>query len=108
MSEVFHSCSGAAFRGGRGVGGIGIANWQLKAGNNTVNMGGFMLASKTQEPPFLDEILNAWANLHAQGKLPTKITVSFGSNKYTADGETAYNTLTNDAEWTIACGGLQA
>ena len=108
MYAMFEGCSGAAFRGGRGDNGNGIANWQLKTGDNPVVMTQFMLSSKTQDPPFLDEILNAWAALHADGKLPTNITVDFGSNKYTAAGETAYNTLRVDAGWTIASGGLQA
>lgn len=113
MYEMFHSCSGDAFRGGRGVDGSGIANWQLKTGNNAVNMNSFMSLSKTQDPPFLDDILNAWAALHAQGKLPTNITVHFGTNKYTAAGAAAYTTLTTitdsgGAGWTIPCGGLQA
>jgi surface protein len=108
MYYMFYKCSGAAFRGGRGVDGIGIANWRLKTGDNAVNMSDFMLSSKTQDPPFLDDILNAWEDLHAQGLLPTNITVHFGSNKYTAAGNTAYTTLTDDAGWTIASGGLQA
>ena len=108
MYAMFEGCSGAAFRGGRGDNGNGIANWQLKTGDNPVVMTQFMLSSKTQDPPFLDEILNAWAALHADGKLPTNITVDFGSNKYTAAGETAYNTVRVDAGWTIASGGLQA
>ena len=113
MGYMFYNCSGAAFRGGRGDNGNGIANWQLKAGNNAVNMGSFMSNSKTQEPAFLDDILNAWAALHADGKLPTNITVSFGNNKYTADGADAYTTLTTitdygGAGWTIQSGGLQS
>ena len=113
MVYMFGDCSGAAFRGGRGVGGVGIANWQLKIGNSAVSMIDFMTSSKTQEPEFLDDILNAWAALHADGKLPTNITVSFGNNKYTADGADAYTTLTTitdygGAGWTITSGGLQS
>ena len=111
MQTMFNGCSGAAFRGGRGSNGIGIANWRLKTGSGAVNMTDFMESSKTQEPAFLDNILNAWAALHAQGKLPINITVNFGSNKYTTEGETAYNTLTTitdngGAGWSISSGGL--
>ena len=72
-----------------------------------------MRSSKTQEPAFLDDILNAWADLHAQGKLPTNISVHFGDNKYTAAGATAYTTLTTitdngGAGWTIESGGLES
>ena len=113
MNFMFYNCSGAAFRGGRGVDGIGIAKWKLKTGNNAVNMGSFMSSSKIQDPPFLDEILNAWAALHADGQLPTNISVSFGNNKYTAAGAAAYTTLTTETDddgagWTITSGGLQA
>ena len=108
MAYMFYNCYRAAFRGGRGGDGIGIANWRLKTGNNAVDMVYFMTSSKTQEPAFLDEILNAWAALHADGLLPTNITVDFGTNKYTAAGATAYTTLTNDAGWTISSGGLQS
>ena len=59
-------------------------------------------------PPFLDDILNAWADLHAQGKLPTNIKVDFGNNKYTTDGAAAYDTLRISAGWTIASGGLES
>ena len=113
MSSMFSNCYGDAFRGGRGVGGVGIAKWRLKLGNNAVLMVYFMSSSKIQDPPFLDDILNAWAALHAQGLLPTNITVDFGNNKYTAAGNTAYTTLSTitdsgGAGWTILCGGLQS
>ena len=111
MNEMFRGCYGAEFRGGRGGDGKGIAKWQLKTGNNAVIMTQFMLSSKTQEPAFLDDILNAWAALHAQDLLPTNIKVNFGSNQYTAAGATAYTTLTTavangGAGWEIASGGL--
>jgi len=111
MYRMFRGCSGGAFRGGRGGNGNGIAKWQLKTGDNPVVMTQFMLSSKTQEPAFLDDILNAWAALHTLGLLPTNITVDFGNNKYTTDGAAAYTTLTTitdsgGAGWTITSGGL--
>jgi surface protein len=104
MSYMFRSCSGGAFRGGRGTAGTGIANWTPDSLTNATS---FMVYSKKQEDGFLDPILTAWADLidDTEHPLPANITISFGTNKYTAAASAAISALENHG-WVISSGGL--
>src|SRR5690606_19644956 len=94
MGEMFQGCSGAAFRGGRGTDGTGIANWTPDSLIYATNL---MISSKKQEDGFLDTILTAWAALidDIEHPLPEDITIDFGTNTYTAAASAAILELEN-------------
>jgi surface protein len=104
MQAMFCACYGAAFRGGRGTDGTGIANWTP---DSLIYAADFMIASKKQEDGFLDPILTTWADLigDIEHPLPANITISFGTNKYTAAASAAISALQNHG-WVISSGGL--
>jgi surface protein len=104
MRAMFSGCQGAAFRGGRGTAGAGIANWTP---DSLTDAAAFMAWSKKQEDGFLDPILTAWAALIGDPShpLPEDITISFGTNTYTAAALAAISALENHG-WVISSGGL--
>jgi surface protein len=104
MYCMFNSCYGAAFRGGRGTDGTGIANWTPDSVTDATS---FMAYSKKQENGFLDPILITWAALidDTEHPLPEDITISFGTNTYTAAASAAISALENHG-WVISSGGL--
>ena len=104
MNRMFYGCSGAAFRGGRGTAGTGIANWTP---DSLIYAADFMASSKKQEDGFLDLILTTWASLinDIDHPLPEDITIHFGTNTYTAAASAAISALENHG-WVISSGGL--
>jgi hypothetical protein len=107
MNYMFYTCSGADFRGGRGIAGTGIANWTP---NSLTTALGFMLLTQKQEDGFLDPILIAWAALidDIEHPLPENITIHFGANTYTTAALDAISALENHGTsgWVISSGGL--
>jgi len=114
LGRLFRSCNKAAFRGGRGATGVGIASretpsrWLLRAAG--VAMTDFFVGAYIQDAEYIDAILIAWAALHTGGKLPLNVTMTFGANQprtNSAPITAALTLLTNatgdgGAGWTIS------